>query len=91
MSCWDTNYMLQQLWLLTEHIERLRSLPDKDHRQLGYELGQRTNISAEDALRMLAKSISRISSSPLKCVQEMVKAVLDGKGVQGGALSLSEG
>src|SRR5262245_26679424 len=67
-----------------EHIERLRSLPGKDHRQLGYELGRRTNTSAGDSLRMLAKSISHISSNPLKCVQEMVKAVLDGKGVRGG-------
>jgi hypothetical protein len=69
-----------------EHIEWLRSLPDKDHRQLSYELGQRIRISAEDALRMLAKSISPIPSNPLKCVQEVVKAPLDGKRVQGGTV-----
>jgi hypothetical protein len=65
-----------------EVIERLRSL--NDHRELGHELERRTNIAEQDALRMLARSISSLTSEPLKCVQKMVRAVLDGKQVQVG-------
>lgn len=65
-----------------ELIDRLRSL--KDHRELGHELELRANIHEQDGIRMLARSISSLPCEPLRCVKEMISAVLDGKQVQHG-------
>jgi hypothetical protein len=67
-----------------ELIERLSSL--SDHRELGHELEQRTNIPEQDALRMLARSIASLTSEPLKCIEKIIREVLDGKQVRPGNL-----
>jgi len=63
-----------------ELIEEVRAL--SDHHEVRHHLARKMNISPEEALTILAKSVSRLSDDPLRSVREAVDAVLNGQHVQ---------
>jgi hypothetical protein len=65
-------------------LERLRGLDE--HHDVGYELKQLTNIgcsigSTEEAIRIIARSLRKLESDPLKPIRDAVDSVLNGNKV----------